>query len=153
VLGAIERDEGLDHLREACAVLEHAPASLERAKALAALGEALRRARRPTDAREPLLKALELAEICGAGALVERTRAEIYATGARPRTSALHGVNALTASERRVADLAADGRSNRDIAQSLYVTPKTVEVHLSNAYRKLAIASRRELARALQRAP
>jgi DNA-binding CsgD family transcriptional regulator len=56
----------------------------------------------------------------------------------------------LTASERRVADLAAGGQTNRDIAQILYVTPKTVEVHLSNAYRKLGIGSRRELARALE---
>jgi DNA-binding NarL/FixJ family response regulator len=55
----------------------------------------------------------------------------------------------LTASERRVADLAGGGQTNRDIAQTLYVTPKTVEVHLSNTYRKLGIASRRELARAL----
>jgi DNA-binding NarL/FixJ family response regulator len=76
-------------------------------------------------------------------------RTEIYATGARPRTAALAGVLALTASERRVADLAAAGQTNRDIAQALYVTPKTVEVHLSSAYRKLGIASRRELARAL----
>jgi DNA-binding NarL/FixJ family response regulator len=122
---------------------------LERAKALAALGEALRRARRPTDAREPLRKALELAEVSGATALVERIRSEIYATGARPRTTALSGVGSLTASERRVAGLAADGLSNRDIAQTLYVTPKTVEVHLGNAYRKLGIASRRELPDAL----
>jgi DNA-binding CsgD family transcriptional regulator len=149
VLGAIEREDGLEHLGEACAVLEHAPARLERAKALAALGEVLRRARRPTEAREPLRKALELAAICGATALVERARAELYATGARPRTTALSGVGSLTASERRVADLALDGLSNRDIAQSLYVTPKTVEVHLSSAYRKLGIGSRRELPRAL----
>ena len=149
VLGTLEREAGLDHLREACAVLERSPARLERAKALASLGGALRHARRPTEARRPLLEALELAEICGAGALAERTRAEIYATGARPRTSALHGVGALTSSERRVADLAAEGLSNRDIAQALYVTPKTVEVHLGNAYRKLAIVSRRELPRAL----
>ena len=149
VLGTIERDDGLDHLQEACALLERAPARLERAKALAALGETLRRARRPTEAREPLRMALEQAEIAGATALVERTRAEIYATGARPRSSALHGIGSLTASERRVADLAAAGRSNRDIAQSLYVTPKTVEVHLSAAYRKLGIGSRRELSRAL----
>jgi ATP/maltotriose-dependent transcriptional regulator MalT len=151
VLGTIERDDGLDHLGEACALLEHAPARLERAKALAALGGTLRRARRPTDAREPLRKALELAEIAGATALVERTRAEIYATGARPRTAALSGVGSLTASERRVADLAADGLSNRDIAQSLYVTPKTVEVHLSSAYRKLGVGSRRGLPHALAR--
>ena len=59
------------------------------------------------------------------------------------------GVAALTASERRVADLAAGGSTNRDIAQALFVTPKTVEVHLSNAYRKLGIRSRRDLAAAL----
>ena len=58
-------------------------------------------------------------------------------------------VDALTASERRVAAFAADGQSNRDIAQALFVTPKTVEVHLSNAYRKLGIRSRRELGAAL----
>jgi DNA-binding CsgD family transcriptional regulator/tetratricopeptide (TPR) repeat protein len=149
VLGAIEREDGLDHLHEACDLLEQAPARLERAKALAALGETLRRLRRPTDAREPLRKALELAEISGATALVERTRAEIYATGARPRTTALSGVGSLTSSERRVAGLAGEGLSNRDIAQTLYVTPKTVEVHLSNVYRKLGIDSRRELPRAL----
>jgi DNA-binding CsgD family transcriptional regulator len=80
---------------------------------------------------------------------VDVVRTEIYATGARPRTTALRGVFALTASERRVADLAAAGQTNRDIAQTLYVTPKTVEVHLSNAYRKLDIGSRRELPRAL----
>ena len=147
--GTIEREDGLDHLEEACALLEHAPARLERAKALAALGETLRHARRPTEAREPLRLALELADICGATALVERTRAEIYATGARPRTAALHGPGSLTSSERRVADLAADGLSNRDIAQTLYVTPKTVEVHLSNVYRKLEIGSRRDLPHAL----
>ncbi len=149
VLGQVEREAGLDHLEEACALLAQAPARLEQAKALAALGAALRRARKPTEAREPLRRALELAEICGAKPLVDDVRAEIHATGARPRTTALHGVGALTASERRVVDLAADGQTNRDIAQVLYVTPKTVEVHLSNAYRKLGIASRRELPRAL----
>ena len=149
VLGTLERDDGIEHLDEACGLLEHAPARLQRAKALAALGAALRRARRPTDAREPLREALELADICGATALVENTRAELYATGARPRTTALRGVASLTSSERRVADLAADGLSNRDIAQTLFVTPKTVEVHLTNVYRKLRIASRRELPAAL----
>ena len=68
--------------------------------------------------------------MCGAEPLVEHVRTELYATGARPRGEALAGVGALTASERRVADLAADGRTNRDIAQTLFVTPKTVEVHL-----------------------
>jgi DNA-binding CsgD family transcriptional regulator len=149
VLGTILRTDGIEQLEEACALLEKAPARLEQAKALAALGASLRRARKPTEAREPLRRALELADICGAQPLVDAVRAEIYATGARPRTTARQGVLALTASERRVADLAADGQTNRDIAQTLYVTPKTVEVHLSHAYRKLGIGSRRELAGAL----
>jgi DNA-binding CsgD family transcriptional regulator len=149
VLGAILRTDGIELLAEACALLGEAPARLEQAKAFAVLGAALRRARKPTEAREPLRRALELADVCGAQPLVDAVRAEIYATGARPRTTALRGVLALTASERRVADLAAEGQTNRDIAQILYVTPKTIEVHLSNAYRKLGIASRRELAGAL----
>jgi DNA-binding CsgD family transcriptional regulator len=149
VLGTILHTDGVAQLEEACGLLEHAPARLEHAKALAALGVSLRHARKPTEAREPLRRALELADSCGAQPLVDAVRSEIYATGARPRTTALAGVLALTASERRVADLAACGQTNRDIAQALYVTPKTVEVHLSNAYRKLGIASRRELARAL----
>jgi DNA-binding CsgD family transcriptional regulator len=151
VLGTILRADGIEPLKEACALLEREPARLEHAKALAALGAALRHARKPTEAREPLRRALELADVCGAQPLAETVRAEIYATGARPRTTALRGVLALTASERRVAGLAADGQTNRDIAQTLYVTPKTVEVHLSNAYRKLGIGSRRELPRALAR--
>jgi DNA-binding NarL/FixJ family response regulator len=114
-----------------------------------AYGSALRHARRPTDAREPLRRALELASACEAPPLVEHVRSELQAAGVRPRTDALAGIGALTASERRVAELAREGQSNRDIAQSLYVTPKTVEVHLSNAYRKLGIRSRRELSGAL----
>ncbi|HEY7537685.1 MAG TPA: AAA family ATPase [Gaiellaceae bacterium] len=149
VLGTIEREDGLAHLEQAAVLLEQAGARLEQAKALAALGAVLRRARRATDAREPLRRALELAEICGARPLAEEVRAEIYATGARPRTAALRGVQSLTASERRVADLAAAGQSNRDIAQTLYVTPKTVEVHLTSAYRKLGIRSRQQLAASL----
>ncbi|HSC74021.1 MAG TPA: AAA family ATPase [Gaiellaceae bacterium] len=149
VLGTILHTDGIVQLEEACGLLEHAPARLEYAKALAALGVALRHVRKPTEAREPLRRALELGDSCGAQPLVDAVRSEIYATGARPRTTALAGVLALTASERRVADLAAGGQTNRDIAQTLYITPKTVEVHLSSAYRKLGIASRRDLARAL----
>jgi DNA-binding NarL/FixJ family response regulator len=102
-----------------------------------------------SEAKEPLRAALQLAEACGAQPLVEQVRSELYAAGARPRTSALAGVAALTARESRVARLAAEGRTNREIAQTLFVTPKTVEVHLSSAYRKLEIRSRRELAGAL----
>lgn len=146
-LGVLTGDIAL--LQEAADVLERSHARLEHAKALADLGSALRRDRRPSDAREPLRRALEIADACSAEPLVEHVRSELYAAGARPRTTALGGVEALTASERRVAAFAAEGQSNRDIAQALFVTPKTVEVHLSNAYRKLGIRSRRELAGAM----
>ncbi|HYI19920.1 MAG TPA: LuxR C-terminal-related transcriptional regulator, partial [Solirubrobacteraceae bacterium] len=139
----------LGDLEEAVRVLDGSAARLDLAKALFALGGALRRDRRPGEAREPLRRALELAAACDAPGLAEQVRSELYAAGARPRTDAVAGVAALTASERRVAGLAADGATNRDIAQTLFVTPKTVEVHLSNAYRKLGIRSRRELGTAL----
>jgi ATP/maltotriose-dependent transcriptional regulator MalT len=148
VLGRLEREQGLDHLREAVELLAASPARLEHAKALAALGSALRLKRRPTDARVPLRQALELAEVCGAASLAQHVRSELYAAGSRPRTTAVKGVGALTASEHRVALLAADGQTNRDIAQALFVTPKTVEVHLSNAYPP-GVAGRARIAPAL----
>jgi DNA-binding CsgD family transcriptional regulator len=144
VIGTIRREDGMGALEEAVRLLERSPARLELAKALAALGSTLRRARRPSDARDPLRRALELAEACGAQALVEHVRSELAAAGAKPRSAALSGVEALTPSERRVVALAADGQTNRDIAQSLYVTPKTVEVHLSNSYRKLGVIGQLE---------
>ncbi len=149
ILGRLEGAPGIDHLREAGELLAGSPARLEQARALAALGRALRLHRRPSDAREPLRRALELAESCGAAPLADEIRAELHAAGARPRSAALSGPGSLTPSERRVADLAAEGRTNREIAQALYVTPKTVEVHLSRAYRKLGVGSRRELVPAL----
>jgi DNA-binding CsgD family transcriptional regulator len=149
VLGTVERENGLERLGESVDVLSGSSARLELAKSLAGLGSALRRSRRPSDAREPLRRALELAELCGTPGLAEHARSELYATGARPRTTALRGPEALTASELRAATLAAEGQTNREIAQGLFVTPKTVEVHLTNAYRKLGIRSRRELPAAL----
>jgi DNA-binding CsgD family transcriptional regulator len=151
-LGELAGDAGEPQLHEAVEHLSRTPAKLELARAFAALGALQRRTRRPTEAREPLRQALELAERCACPPLVEAVRSELYATGARPRTAALGGVEALTARELRVATMAADGHTNREIAQALYVTPKTVEVHLSNAYRKLDISSRRELAGALSAA-
>jgi DNA-binding NarL/FixJ family response regulator len=150
LLGTAERDEGEETLQRAIAVLEDSKARLELARALAAYGALVRRSRRPADAREALMRAYELAEACGADGLANEVRTELRASGARPRSSALSGPASLTASERRVADLAAEGRTNKEIAQELYVTPKTVEVHLSSAYRKLEISSRRELAGVLQ---
>ena len=129
-------------LQEAVAVLEQSQSRLEYARALVEFGAALRRANRRADAREPLRNGLELATTCGAAPLADR--AETGARDGRAPSSgvALSGVDALTPSERRVADMAAEGSTNREIAQALFVTPKTVEVHLSSVYRKLDIASR-----------
>jgi DNA-binding CsgD family transcriptional regulator len=153
VLGTLEREAGLDHLREAVAVLRDSSARLEHAKALAALGAALRRLGSRSEAREPLREALDLAERCGAEALAEQAREELSATGARPRRAVLHGVDALTPSELRIARMAAEGRSNREIAQALFVTLRTVEMHLTHGYQKLDISSRTELPDALGTPP
>jgi len=104
-------------------VLQDSPARLELARALIEQGAALRRAGRRVDCRKPLRQGVELAQRAGAAPLVERGRTELRASGARPRRVAVTGVSALTPSERRVAELAAAGTSNRDIARSLFVTP------------------------------
>jgi DNA-binding CsgD family transcriptional regulator len=148
--GLVEGGErGLALLEEALHVLSDSPAKLEHAKASTELGAALRRANRRTQARDQLRHAVELATICGATALAQRAERELLATGARPRRIALSGVHALTPSERRVAELAAEGPTNREIAQALFVTQRTVEVHLTSIYRKLGISSRSQLAAAL----
>jgi DNA-binding NarL/FixJ family response regulator len=149
LLGTLRREDGQDFLREAVSVAEASPARLEHAKALVALGSALRRAGQRSESREPLRRGFELATRCGAESLANSARAELHSAGARPRREALSGPESLTPSERRVADLAAEGRSNRDIAQTLFVTPKTVEVHLTSTYRKLGISARAALSAAL----
>jgi DNA-binding CsgD family transcriptional regulator len=141
--------EGLALLRESVAALDRSPALLERARSLAELGAALRRLGERTAAREPLARALELAARCGARPLAARARDELNAAGARPRRPWRTGVDALTPSELRVARLAADGRSNREIAGELYVTLKAIEGHLAHAYAKLGIQGRDQLPRTL----
>jgi DNA-binding NarL/FixJ family response regulator len=136
-------------LREAVELLASSPARLEHARALADLGAALRRANRRREARDALTQALELADRLGGRALAERARTELRAAGGRSSDPHATGVEQLTASERRVAELAADGLSNPQIAQALYVTRKTVETHLGHVYGKLAIAGRGELRAAL----
>lgn len=123
----------------------HDVAQLERARAHAAVGAALRRAGRPVEARDPLRLALDLAHRHGATELEDEALAELRAAGARPRRRLSTGAGALTPSERRIAELAAAGRRNREIAESLFVTMSTVEFHLRHAFRKLGIASRAEL--------
>jgi len=136
---------GIELLRQAVRVLDGSGARLEHARAMTDLGAALRRAGQRADSREMLRPALDLAHRCGALALTERTRAELVAAGGRPRRLVLSGLDSLTPSERRVAQLAAAGHSNHDIAQNLFITARTVEGHLTHAYHKLAITSREQL--------
>jgi DNA-binding CsgD family transcriptional regulator len=100
-------------------------------------------------ARDPLRRARELARRTGATGLENRIHDELLVAGARPQRVALAGIDSLTPSERRVADLAAEGLSNRAIAEALFVTVKTVEVHLGRTYGKLDIKGRPQLAAAL----
>ena len=148
--GAIEGgEEGLAMLNEAVELLAGSPARLDLARALVELGAALRRANRRAAARPPLRAGLDLARACGATRLEERARAELVSAGAKPRRAALTGAESLTPSERRVATMAADGLSNPEIAQALFVSVNTIETHLKHAYSKLSIHSRSQLRGAL----
>jgi DNA-binding CsgD family transcriptional regulator len=151
-LGLVARGErAIEQLRQAVALLEQSPRRLELAHALVELGAALRRINKRGDAREPLRAGMELAHRCGAVALAERARAELRATGARPRRLVVSGLDSLTAQERRVAQMAAEGLSNPEIAQALFVTRRTVETHLGHVYQKLDLTSRDQLAATLPR--
>lgn len=121
------------------------PAQLEHVRALVDLGAALHRTNRRAAARTPLRRALELADAGGMELLARRARDELLAVGARPRRSAISGVESLTPAEHRIATLAAQGHSNPEIAQQLYVTRRTVETHLTHTFQKLGIATRAEL--------
>jgi DNA-binding CsgD family transcriptional regulator len=136
-------------LEQALAELERSPARLERANALLELGAATRRAGRRAEARKPLREALELANACGADAVALRAHDELIAAGARPRRDPVESRSNLTASELRVARMAADGMTNRAIAQALFLTENTIETHLRSVFRKAGIRSRSQLARAL----
>jgi DNA-binding CsgD family transcriptional regulator len=153
-LGMLESGEGgIELLRESVALLENTDARLEHARTLVELGAAMRRRHRRAEARPELQAGMELAHHCGAQRLADRAKQELRAAGSRPRRMARSGREALTASELRVAGLAADGATNPQIAQELYVSLKTVETHLSHAYAKLGLSgqgSRARLARALK---
>jgi DNA-binding CsgD family transcriptional regulator len=149
-LGVVEPgDAGIELLEEAVTHLENSPARLEHAVALLELGAAIRRAGRRAEAREPLREALALARACGADAVAERAHEELVTAGARPRRDPTDSRSNLTPSELRVARLAAEGMTNREIAQALFVTENTIETHLRSVFRKLGIRSRSQIARAL----
>ena len=146
-LGLLEGGEGgLKRLHESVAVLRSCDSPLELARSLAELGSALRRGNQRSEARDQLREALDLAQRCGAERLEQRVREEVRIAGGKPRRSAISGPNSLTPAEQRVAIAAAGGATNREIAQTLFVSLRTVEMHLTNTYRKLGDCSRADLA-------
>jgi DNA-binding CsgD family transcriptional regulator len=151
VHGTVQGADGFASLWEALDVLDGTPSKLEHARALAALGAQLRRSDVVEEAQPKLVRALELAEVCGAGSVAAFARAELSASGVSPSVSAPSGLHALTDTQRRVAALAAEGHSEREIAQAMFVTPNTVDFQLGDVYRKLGVSTRSELASALAR--
>jgi DNA-binding CsgD family transcriptional regulator len=150
VSGALEPGpDGLRQLRESVAVLEREGVSLEHARALVTLGAGLRARGERAAARTCLSDASDIAHRVGAFAVAQEARAELVASGARPRRHATKGPDALTPAELRTARMAAAGLTNREIAQALFVSAKTVEAQLSQAYAKLSVGGRGELAASL----
>jgi DNA-binding CsgD family transcriptional regulator len=146
---AIGGHEGLALLEEAVPILERSAARLELAHALADLGAELGRAGRRREGRDAQRRAIEVADECGAIPLAERARAELHSGPGRRARAELSGPGALTAAEWRVCRQVAEGHTNREVAQTLFVTEKTVERHLSSAYHKLGIRSRFQLPAAI----
>lgn len=138
-------NNGLKLLTEATMVLESSPARLEYAKSLVELGALLRASGSNAEARQRLRDGAQLADHCGAEPVVQRARVELVASGGRLRRITSFGLESLSPSERRVAELAAGGRSNREVAEQLFITTKTVELHLTSIYRKLGTNKRTEL--------
>lgn len=149
VSGLVGDRDAIDTLAESVAILRTAGSDLELARSLTAQGAALRRAGQRSASLPVLREGLDLATRCGARPLADEARMELVAAGARPRRSAITGPAALTVSELRVARLAAGNETNREIAQRLFLSLRTVEVHLTNTYRKLGLQSRSQLAAAL----
>jgi ATP/maltotriose-dependent transcriptional regulator MalT len=139
----------METLRAAVTVLEETDSELELAKTLIALGRLQRHLGKHTESRSPLRQAMDLAHRCGALASEKQARDELMASGARPRGPATHGIAALTPTERRVADLACSGHTNRRIAETLFRSKNTIDWHLRRVYRKLDVDSRDQLRRTL----
>ena len=157
---ALRRRASFAPAREAVALLDEAtqtctgtPRLPVLARVQASHGAALRRAGRLREARAVLAAAVDLTERTGMARLHRRATDELHAAGGRPRRTRVTGTGSLTESQASVARLAAAGRTNREIAESLYVTIKTVETHLAAVYRKLAVPGREHLGAALAGAP
>ncbi|GAA1067717.1 helix-turn-helix transcriptional regulator [Streptomyces asiaticus] len=142
-------EEGIAQLTEAVEHFSGSPARSEYARAEFLLGGALLDAGRPREARERLRSAVDLAQGCGALALARDARSRLVAAGGRMREITASPVDLLTGTERKVAQMASRGAGNREIAESLFVTVRTVETHLTSVYRKLSVGQRGELASVL----
>lgn len=146
--GMLADDDHFDqHFTDALRWHDRKPTYFERARTELSLGERLRRARRRGDARIPLRAALNTFERLGATPWAERARAELRASGENRAPNGTTDIQQLTSQELQVAVIIAEGATNRDAAAALFLSPKTVEFHLGNVYRKLGIHSRSELAR------
>jgi DNA-binding CsgD family transcriptional regulator len=132
--------------RRALNVLQATPAVLDATRARLELGSSLTYLGHRIEAREALRPALADADAIGALPLAQRARAELVASGLRPRQAAIAGAAALTPRQRQICELAAAGKANRAIAQQLFLSIKTVETHLAAAFRKLGVTTRDALA-------
>ena len=142
-------DRGIELLREAVETLRGSEAELELAHALCDLGGALMEESHRLAARDALAEGLDIAHRRRADRLEAAARERLVATGARPRRASARGSDALTPRELRIAQMASEGLGNREIAEALFITTKTVETHLGRAYRKLGVPGRGGLAEAL----
>lgn len=143
---AQEGDERLATQRRAAEAFAASPLLADRSRGLIELGSNLRTRGEMEEARAFLRQALDLASRSESAWLARQARSELSASGARPRRERISGLESLTPSERRAADLAVEGMTNRQIAETLWVTRKTIEYHLHNVYAKLDVGSRGELA-------
>jgi DNA-binding CsgD family transcriptional regulator len=145
----LSEDEGEAERLFLAALDAHAEAArpFERARSELAYGEFLRRARRRVEAREHLGAALDSFEALGAALWAERARVELRASGQTARKRDPSTRAELTAQELQIARFVAEGHTNREVAAQLFLSPRTIDFHLRNVFRKLGISSRTALAR------
>lgn len=143
--------ERIDLLSDAAAAMESSAALLDRQRVAFLLGRELLRREDPVAAREHLRTAAELATWCGATSAAVTARDLLVSAGGRMRQVTGARTDVLTRSELRVSELAVGGASNREIAEELFVTSRTVEAHLTNIYRKLGLTGRADLAAAMRK--